>query len=97
MSPLWRVKEQVMTKSELTSAIIFKQRATKTGSKRLIEAVVDDVFDIVMRKIIEDGEVKLTGFGTFSVFSFNGKPRVAFQQSTRFGEILKKVTKSNDD
>lgn len=86
-----------MTKSELTSAIIFKQRVTDIGSKRLIEAVVDDVFAIVMRKIIDDGEVKLAGFGTFSVFSFNGKPRIAFQQSTRLGEILKKVAKNNDN
>ena len=84
-----------MTKSELAKAIIFKHNITSVGEKRLIEATVDDVFDILLRKIVADGEVKLARFGTFSVFSFKGKPRVAFYQSTRLGELLRRAGNDN--
>ena len=84
-----------MTKSELAKAIIFKHNITSVGEKRLIEATVDDVFDILLRKIVADGEVKLARFGTFSVFSFKEKPRVAFYQSTRLGELLRRAGNDN--
>ncbi len=52
-----------MNKAELFSLI-----ADKVGlSKRATEQIVDTVFDEIINALVTGDEVKLTGFGTFSV------------------------------
>ena len=79
-----------MTKKELVSAIIFRRSLTDAKDKRLVNSVVDDVFDILTQKILDEEKVTLTGFGTFRVGFFNGLLRVAFEQGSAFSRRLKR-------
>ena len=78
-----------MTKSELIDNIIFNLNLTNLSDKRLVESIVDDIFNILAKKIINDGKVLISSFGSFHIVFFKNLPRVAFLQSSRFTQLLK--------
>ena len=54
-----------MTKNELISAVADTSRITKTDAAKAVEAT----FDIIAGALKQGDEVKLIGFGTFTVAS----------------------------
>lgn len=85
-----------MTKKELVSAIIFKRGLTDAKGKWLVEAAIDDVFDILTQKILDKEKVTLSGFGTFRVGFFNGQLRVSFEQGSCLSTRLKRRAKHDN-
>ena len=52
----------------LTKKEIVKSLYMQIGySKRICETLLDDFFDILLEKLIENNKVKISGFGTFSL------------------------------
>ena len=52
---------QNLTKKDLINSIYMQL----DFSKNLIENILDDVFDVVLNSLKDNGKVKITNFGTF--------------------------------
>lgn len=52
-----------MNKAELVSAVAEAAKLTKTDA----DAAIDAVFDAITKELKKGGDVRLIGFGTFSV------------------------------
>ena len=52
---------QNLTKKEIINSIYMQLGF----SKKLIETVLEDIFDILLENIQENGKVKISNFGTF--------------------------------
>lgn len=70
-----------MNKSELISSIASKTGLTKTDSSKALDAFIASVSETVKK----GGEVRLVGFGTFSVT----KRKATTGRNPRTGEAIK--------
>ncbi len=63
VAPEINIREDVMNKAQLIEAIAQESGLTKVESKRALETTLD----IIHKQLKKKSEVRLVGFGTFSV------------------------------